>query len=206
VQAGAQDYLVKGQMDGPLLARTLSYAIERNRLQQEIRALSLMDELTGLYNRRGFMTLAQQQIESANRSGALLLILFVDLDDMKRINDTLGHAAGDAALRETASLLRQTFRGSDILARIGGDEFAVMAMDMHGGHAERLAERLTRAVAERNRQADLAFQLSLSLGVTCYNPAAPRTLQELIDHADALMYQHKRARKEGRAPAVAHLF
>lgn len=105
VQGGAQDYLVKGQVDGHLLARSLRYALERHRTREVLRSLALMDDLTGLYNRRGFMALAEQQLKLAGRGHREFLLISADLDGMKHINDTFGHQEGDLALRETARVL-----------------------------------------------------------------------------------------------------
>ncbi len=133
VQEGAQDYLLKGKVSTYLLERSINYSIERHRMAEELRNLSLTDELTGLHNRRGFITLSQQQIRQAKRTKKEMLLLFVDLDGLKKINDGFGHSEGDRALFAVAALLRETFRDSDIVARIGGDEFAVLAMETENG-------------------------------------------------------------------------
>src|SRR5207247_1593642 len=111
---------------GAVRARALRHAIERNRLHTALLDLALVDDLTGLYNRRGFLTLATRDLRLAHRSNETLLVAFADLDDLKGVNDAAGHAVGDRALRDTAALLRQTFRDSDLVARIGGDEYAVL--------------------------------------------------------------------------------
>jgi len=128
VQNGAQDYLVKGQMDSNLVVRSMRYAIERQRILAELRNLSLVDELTGLYNRRGFLILAHQQIFLIHQAKMQMVLLFADLDNMKWINDNFGYHSGDQALREAAIIIKETFRKLDIVARIGGDEFAVLAV------------------------------------------------------------------------------
>ncbi|MBE0557658.1 MAG: diguanylate cyclase, partial [Proteobacteria bacterium] len=102
---------------------------ERRRMEEEIREMSLRDPLTELYNRRGFITLAEQQLRAANRANRRMLLAFIDVDDLKQINDKLGHEEGDKALIDTARIIRRTFRDSDIIARLGGDEFAVLAID-----------------------------------------------------------------------------
>jgi diguanylate cyclase (GGDEF)-like protein len=115
---------------------------ERKRMEAEIREMSLRDLLTGLYNRRGFITLAEQQLKAANRAHRPLQLTFADCDRLKWINDTLGHKEGDKALIDTAQILRQTFRESDIIARLGGDEFAILSIDTadmkHGELLQRL--------------------------------------------------------------------
>lgn len=122
LHAGAQDYLIKGQMNTSLLVRALRYAIERHGLQMALRKESTIDELTGLANRRGFLMLAEQHAMLANRTGEHFVVAFIDMDRLKPINDSLGHQAGDAAIAEVAEVLRICFRGSDILGRLGGDE------------------------------------------------------------------------------------
>lgn len=196
MQAGAQDYLVKGQADGRLLTRSLRYAIERQRLQEELRALSLEDGLTGLRNRRGFVTLAEQELKVAHRTQRGVFLLFMDLDGLKTINDTLGHSEGDAALLETASLLKETCRESDILARLGGDEFAVLAVETAEDGADILAARLQKNLAAHNTRANRSYPLSLSVGITRYGPESRCSIDELLARADGLMYEEKRRKRK----------
>ncbi len=165
-------------------------------LREKLRSLSLVDELTLLYNRRGFSTLATQQIKTANRMRRLLLLFFIDLDDLKLINDRLGHTVGDQALKDVALVLRQTFRESDILCRLGGDEFLALAMETEAEGAEAIIQRLQHNLQCWNQEDQRPYQLSLSVGVSFYNPEQPCSLEELIDRADAEMYRRKRAKKE----------
>ena len=165
---------------------------ERRVAVESIRLLSLTDELTGLLNRRGFATLAEQQMRTAMRTRNRLWLLFADLDDLKGINDLLGHEAGDRALFEIASLLRKaTFREADIVARLGGDEFAVLATEISRADGDTLAERFKRAVARANEIQDRECALSVSVGVALFDPEHPRALDELIDEADRRMYEAK---------------
>jgi diguanylate cyclase (GGDEF)-like protein len=165
-----------------------------NRFVVELRAKSLSDELTGLYNRRGFFFLIQQQLKIADRTKRGFVLVFADLDNMKQINDTFGHREGDRALIEAANLLTGAFRGADIVARIGGDEFAVVAIEAGKDAADTLAARLQEQIDARNRRGDLRFTLSLSVGMSRYDPDCPCSIDELIARADALMYEQKQGR------------
>jgi len=195
VKQGAQDYLIKSDMDANLLTRSIRYAIERQRLLEEIRNLSLIDELTGLYNRRGFTTLAEKQLKIAKRAGERMHFIFIDLDALKEINDRWGHTQGDCALQEIAGILRETFRESDIVARVGGDEFCVLARESHRKNSRVLTARLLANIEERNRITDSPYQLSVSLGIVHSNPKTPCTPSDLLHKADRLMYRQKRDKK-----------
>jgi diguanylate cyclase (GGDEF)-like protein len=162
-----------------------------NRMLAQLRAASLVDELTGLYNRRGFLFLAQQQLKIANRMKRGLLLLFADLDDLKRINDTLGHHEGDLALVETANMLKETFRQADIIARIGGDEFAIITIEARKDSSEILTSRLRANLEARNATGPRPYTLSISVGVARYDAEHPCSIGELLAQADALMYEQK---------------
>ncbi|MCE5282606.1 MAG: diguanylate cyclase [Deltaproteobacteria bacterium] len=164
-------------------------------LEEELRNLSLVDDLTGLYNRRGFSLLSQQQIKVAERSRKELLLFFADLDNMKQINDTLGHTEGDKALMEVAAVLKEAFRESDIIGRIGGDEFAVLALDATDVTREALMKRLGDLVEARNAGEGRRYELSLSIGIARYRNGDHATLEALMTKADALMYEDKRRKQ-----------
>ncbi len=169
---------------------------DRKRLEERLRTMSVMDELTGLYNRRGFFALAQRQMKLAERTGRAMELFFFDLDNMKWINDTLGHHEGDMALVDMADILRKTFRESDILARMGGDEFAVLVIDASQETREVIAGRWSSAVQEFNRFRTRRYALSASMGAARYNPDAPLTLDEILGRADKMMYRQKRAKQD----------
>jgi len=196
VRAGAQDFLVKSEVDGPVLARALRLAIERNRVHAALLDLALVDDLTGLYNRRGFLTLATRDLRLARRGNETLLVAFADLDDLKGVNDTAGHAVGDRALRDTAALLRQTFRDSDLVARIGGDEYAVLVRHAGSESPGVLAERLKRQVREFNRRAARPYQLSISLGFATHKSSTLGSVAGLLDRADRALYRDKRRKHD----------
>jgi len=168
----------------------------RVRMEEALRAMALLDELTGLYNRRGFFTLGQQQLKTAHRTKRRMVLLFADLDGMKRINDTFGHPEGDRALIETADVLRETFRESDIIARIGGDEFVVLAIETNGFPAEVLTHRLQENLEARNARGDRRYKLSLSVGLARYDPESPCSIDDLLTQADRLMYERKRGNQK----------
>lgn len=191
VQAGAQDYLIKGEVEGNLLVRALRYAIERNRMNLSLKSLSLIDDLTGLYNRRAFLTLADQQVKGAGRLANKMALVFADLDDLKQINDRFGHRVGDLALKETAALFSRTFRDSDIVARLGGDEFVVLLVEAGEEDAETVTKRLMINLAEFNANTTVPFQISLSIGFAHYDPAEPGGVEALLERADRLMYLQK---------------
>ncbi|MFZ5896135.1 MAG: diguanylate cyclase [Myxococcota bacterium] len=167
---------------------------------ENVRALSLRDELTGLYNRRGFLEVARQQLLLADRSGKEPRLVYVDLDGMKIINDRLGPEQGDLALCEAAALLRSTFRASDVVARLGGDEFVVLAIESHECHEKALLERAERALASFNRESGAAFELAFSVGIALRQRG--ESIETLIARADTLMYEKKRARSSGRGSVL----
>ncbi|MEX2528516.1 MAG: diguanylate cyclase [Gemmatimonadota bacterium] len=196
VQGGAQDYLVKSTTDPISVARAVRYAIERHRLLAALRSLSLIDELTGLYNRRGFAQLGEQHLKLARRTGRAVTLVFMDLDRFKTINDTLGHHVGDRGLNKIAEILRSTFRRSDIVARMGGDEFAVLALEASGEDAAMLVERLREHIETFNLSGREPFRLSVSVGIARYDETARTGLAELLAEADVLMYEEKRRKEE----------
>jgi diguanylate cyclase (GGDEF)-like protein len=165
---------------------------ERKQAEEVIHNLSITDELTSLLNRRGFFTLAEQQIKIARRTGREMVLLFVDLDKLKSINDTLGHAEGDQALCGTATILKNTFRESDIIARIGGDEFVVLAVETPENNAGILRKHLQEKVDVYNSKENVLYKLSLSLGIIRFDPRIPATIDELLIQADAVMYEQKK--------------
>ncbi len=198
IREGAQDYLVKGQVDSNMLVRSMYYAIERHRMQAALRSLSLIDDLTGLCNRRGFLTLAEQHLKLVHRLERKAVLVLTDLDGLKGINDTFGHREGDRALIETAEVLRETFRESDILGRLGGDEFAALPIDASEESVEFLSTRVQEKVKARNAQDGRRYTLSLSVGAVLFETKQPYSIDELMAQADASMYEHKRTKRIAR--------
>ena len=161
------------------------------RMEERLRTLSLTDELTGLYNRRGFFALAEQVLKVAKRQQKKLFVLYADLDNLKGINDARGHQEGDQALIDTAEIFRATYRESDIIARMGGDEFVVIA-EMGGGDSGTVTARLQENIDDRNER---GYRLSISCGLSFYDPASPRSIDELLAEADGLLYNQKKQRR-----------
>jgi two-component system, cell cycle response regulator len=195
LKAGAQDYLVKGQIDINILYRSIRYSIERNSLMQQLKSISITDELTGLYNRRGFLTLARKQLELAARINKTLWLIYVDVDNMKWINDNLGHCEGDNALRNTANIIKQSFRESDILARIGGDEFAVLALEDSKAGADSMISRIMNDMTSFNSKEKNQYQLSVSMGIVQCDTKPDCDISLLLTTADKMMYEQKTNKK-----------
>ncbi len=195
MQAGAQDHLVRGELNAGLLVRAILHAMERHRLVSALRSLSVIDDLTGLYNRRGFMDLGEQHLKLARRSGRGMTLVYCDLDRFKEINDALGHPVGDRALKRVTELLRSSFRRSDIVGRLGGDEFAVLALEVSGEDEAMLVSRIRRRLDAFNAQRLEPFTLSLSLGMARFDRDTGGSLEDLLARADAAMYGEKRSKQ-----------
>ena len=198
MHAGAQDYFVKGTVDGRGLKRALRFAIERHGKQQQLQNESIKDDLTGLSNRRGFLLLAEQQLRTARRDRTSFLLLFIDLDRLKHINDTYGHAEGNRAIMDAADVLRTCFRASDILARLSGDEFAALMLNPTVTAEAALRSRLDALLADVNAKPGRTYPLGFSVGILACSPTAieDASMESLLGKADALMYEDKR-RKRG---------
>jgi diguanylate cyclase (GGDEF)-like protein len=191
VNEGAQDFLRKSRVDSELLPRAIRYAIERHGMLEQVRQLAVADELTGLMNRRGFLLLAEHQRSLADRNGTALSLVFVDIDRFKSINDTFGHEEGNRALKELARLLQRTFRRSDVVARIGGDEFIIMMPEINPEGMNIVLDRVRSNLAALNNENGFPWRLSISLGVAVYDSTQPVTLEALMATADQSMYQAK---------------
>ena len=205
VQAGRDTDLLDGagsQAICELLRRALQCAAKQYMLQTELSNLALKDELTGLYNRRGFLALAERQLKLARRAGRSLLFFFIDVDGLKEINDVFGHGEGDATLKCTAEALETTFRDSDFIARFGGDEFGVLAIEASGQSEAIIRERLTEFLNSASCQ-ESDYKFSVSVGTARFDPWNPTSIRELIAEADRAMYEQKRRRSAERMSAIA---
>lgn len=176
-----------------VLAGTGLVVLSRKR-ESALRQIALYDDLTGVHNRRGWFTLAEEELRRAERSGAQRVLLFVDLDGLKQVNDVLGHREGDRAIVDAATVLRAASRSSDLVGRLGGDEFVLLLGD--GADLETGRRRLLDALDAHNAASRAGFELRLSLGAEVWFPQQAGTLDDLVRRADARMYEHKRSRPD----------
>jgi diguanylate cyclase (GGDEF)-like protein/PAS domain S-box-containing protein len=165
-------------------------------LTEALSVMAVVDDLTGLHNRRGFIILAEQQLKRATRSQQKAVFFLADVDDLKQINDNLGHGVGDQAIRDAATLLAAAFRKSDIVARLGGDEFVVLAADTAGDHLQAPIDRFQQMIRQFNSsELGRPFRLAISIGSTIYDPEQPETIEAILKRADEMMYEQKAGRK-----------
>ena len=169
---------------------------EKKDMIRQLKSLSLTDDLTKLHNRRGFLMATGALLELARRNKTKSSLLFMDLDNLKKINDTHGHRAGDLALFKLADILTRTFRQSDIIGRMGGDEFAVFSIDSSPEGMNAVLRRLDAHLEEFNAAGGCSFQLSISTGVSRFEPESPCDMDELILRADKQMYEQKRFKQQ----------
>jgi diguanylate cyclase (GGDEF)-like protein len=196
IAAGAQEFIKKPFFIDEFILR-FDKMMRDHKAEEALLALSLTDELTGLYNRRRFFVLTEQYLKVAIRTKKRSLLLYIDMDELKWINDHHGHNEGDRALIALASILKKTFRESDIIARIGGDEFVAL-LESTVENDETLINRLSGNIKDHNAKQTGRYKLSVSVGVAQFDPENPISIDELLSEADALMYTQKRkkARKQ----------
>lgn len=222
LEAGADDYVTKPFDRDELHARVevgvrmvelqrslaqrvseLEQALgELRQAQETLRTLSLTDDLTGLYNRRGFFTLAEQHLKAARRASKGVSLIYADMDDLKTINDTHGHDEGSSALKKIAEILRRTFRSSDIIARIGGDEFVILETDAGPTDTQPGVVRLQENLRRHNSESDQVYELSLSVGIVRGGVDDDSTVETLLTRGDELMYEEKRSKRRLRDAAT----
>jgi diguanylate cyclase (GGDEF)-like protein len=176
------------------LAITLHDISTRKREEVRLRKASFTDDLTRLHNRRGFLTLAEQQLRVARRQGKDAVVLYVDMNGFKELNDTFGHAIGDRVLVEVGRLLRRTVRDCDVVARLGGDEFTVLALDADGFGARVIQKRIEEQLVLLNASGVLPTAIGLTIGHTRVRPSDEAGIHELLARADQLLYARKRRR------------
>lgn len=180
----------QSQPIGELLMRAVECAVKQHMLRAEVSNLALSDELTGLYNRRGFLALTERQLKLGRRANREMVLFFIDVDNLKQINDSFGHSEGDLALIRTAEVLERTFRDSDVLARLGGDEFAALAIEASGHSEATITGRLQQNL-ETVRCNESRYHLSFSVGAVRFDPRTASSITELMLQADRAMYEHK---------------
>ncbi|MEH2025204.1 GGDEF domain-containing response regulator [Nostoc sp.] len=213
-EIGGQDYITKPFQELEVLMRVRNQLIikqqhqeiieqnqrleheiqERLKAEAEVMELSITDELTGLYNRRGFFWLANQQFKIAQRTQIFCCLLFVDIDGLKQINDSLGHEIGDRMIVDTAQILKQTFRDSDIVARLGGDEFVIF-VPIWPRNTDEFYPRLQANIDRYNQEHNYSYQISISVGMTQSALNENVSLETLIQEADRLMFEQKRLKR-----------
>lgn len=169
---------------------------ERKKMEERLRSLSITDDLTGLYNRRGFLTFADHHIKAAERRKEQSLLILIDLDGLKQINDAFGHNIGDQAIIDAANVIKQTFRNSDVTARVSGDEFVAITSDSDGNGAESIRKRLYENVDAHNAKGMRPYRLSMSMGIASHDPSTNGCLDRLLLKADELMYAEKNKKYE----------
>ncbi|WP_299983725.1 GGDEF domain-containing protein [Desulfobacula sp.] len=165
---------------------------ERQELEKRLRDISITDELTELYNRRGFFRPALHQYHIAHRDKIPMRLYYMDIDNLKYINDRYGHQEGDVAISDTARILKETFRKSDILARLGGDEFSAL---IKSTEEIDISTRIQKKIDTYNRGEDKPFTLSISVGELSYDHEKPMDFDDFVSMADALMYEKKKEKK-----------
>jgi diguanylate cyclase (GGDEF)-like protein len=184
-----------GNPDSDAIARAIGFTHGQLGLQHALLQMIWRDDLTGLHNRRGFMALATRHLACARDMGQSMVMFFADLDGLKSINDRFGHGEGDRALARAAACFKQTFRKFDLTARLSGDEFVALTVEVPGRSTAAICRRLQSLLS---RCSGIEYKLSLSVGVAHFDPASPVTLQELMRQADVALYRHKR--RDRRAP------
>lgn len=189
LDSGASDFIKK-----PFTLDELNTRLRIVQMHQELLSLAITDDMTGLYNRRGFLTLGEHLLKISKRTKKGMFLLFADLDNLKVINDRFGHPEGDRALIDLAETLKTNYRESDIVARLGGDEFVVLPVGTAEDNAPVIIERLTRAIGALNTQGKKDYEISISFGLAFFDPEHPCTLAELVSRADQEMYQMKKSK------------
>jgi diguanylate cyclase (GGDEF)-like protein len=198
LRLGAQDFIPLSTCSIDQLQKAILVAVERSALISDLYELIIIDELTQLYNRRGFERLGQNQLRLAKRSKENCCLAFIDLDNLKLINDTLGHTIGDKAIQDVAIALKSSLRTTDIIARLGGDEFLVLLPNVKEAQAKILLERFTSKLVNKNKRKKAVYSLSASIGIVEFNFNSEVTLEQLQDIGCSRMYKVKNKKKVSR--------
>ena len=192
LKLGAQDYLLKGEDFTKNIVFKVEYALERHKSEANLRSLAFIDELTGLFNFRGFKMHAENYLKSFNSS---FFLCFLDLDHLKNINDRHGHLVGSEAIINTAKIIKSTFRETDLYCRFGGDEFIVLVLNADSDEIEEIDLRFKKSLDSFNDSGENEYHLEVSRGYAVFDPENPVTLEELLKVADKDMYNNKSNKK-----------
>jgi len=187
------------------LARFLRCGLRQTQVESELSHLAISDELTGLYNRRGFLLLGSERMKLAHSMKKNVLLFFADLDNLKQINDQYGHQEGDQALLKTAEAFKSTFRNSDITGRFGGDEFTALVIEDFGHTSDTISKRLQDNMAELSAN-NTQYPLSLSVGMTRYAAEFRSSLKKLLAQADQALYKQKQASRHSPSRNLPVMF
>lgn len=198
---GVQEVLSLQELSVKTLLKALRNAAERHRMRRQIHELSMLDELTGIYNRQGFLLRAEQTLALSERLGTEANLFFMDADHMKWVNDTFGHQEGDFLLKEISRILQDVFRRTDVLGRIGGDEFAVLALRESADNIQGILARLEESQSKVNAKRSVKYPITFSIGVGRSTRENRLDLDELMEIADQAMYENKKT-KRGEGPAA----
>lgn len=190
LEAGAADFIKK-----PFSLQEVQVRIKQALMHRQIHELSLTDELSGLYNRRGFFTLIDHLLKMEKRKNKGFFLLYIDVDNLKTINDTWGHKEGDAALMEIAGILKSVYRESDVVARMGGDEFVVVPISADRESADTIACRLKNKIDLEYAKGNRSYKLSVSTGLAYFDSDNPCSVEELLSKADEAMYEVKKIKR-----------
>jgi len=186
VHGGAQDYLVKGQIDHRTLLRSMQYALVRHRLQHDEESPAWRDSLTNIYNRQGFLVLGEQLLRLADKYHHQVTLFYADLVELEAINEIYGKEAGDGALQTVSAALSETVRESEFVARVGGHEFALMCYSLFAPHKRDVQQRFVEVLRVHSRRGQCPYLLNVNWGVSVYDPAKPVALSSLMRQAEAL--------------------
>ena len=189
IHSNAQDIILLNNLDIDRAVWSILHSLERNKMINRLYEDSIEDELTGLYNRRGFLSLAKDAIRLMDEPD--YHIIFIDMDKMKDINDSYGHDIGDSALKEAAKILKTCFREGDIISRYGGDEFIVFVSSIKDEIVEKIKTRIEENVNLFNKKKDSRYKIGLTLGDSKYDKEKQESLQQVINRSDKEMYTNK---------------
>jgi diguanylate cyclase (GGDEF)-like protein len=198
------DLLVIGTIDAVIVTLIVAPLViklgikDRQRIEAELRELTLIDDLTKLYNRRGFFKTAEDVLKTNSHSQMGMYLMYIDLDYFKKINDTYGHAEGDRALEMFSLLLRENFRESDVIARMGGDEFVLLPVGLSEEDVTSINRRFNKLIENFNNSQDNPWTFSATIGLSYYDAGKPCSLDELLKRADTEMYLQRKERRAAK--------